>query len=253
MSRPRIAIPLPTSNSLDYNDGSAPVYAAAVREAGGDPIALPLSLPASEIESIAATCSGILLPGSGADVAPARYGQQRIPECADADPIRESVDTLLLEHAERHTKPLLCICFGTQSLNVHRGGTLIQHLAPIPVNHRAGKAVAIAHTAAIAPESHLGHLLTATEAPEKDGLLQLPINSSHHQAIGVPGDGLRIVARSTGDGVIEAVEADTTPDGKPHWLLGLQWHPERTTAISPASQAIFKDFVAAASAFEPKS
>jgi len=27
----------------------------------------------------------------------------------------------------------------TQSLNVWRGGTLIQHLAPMPVNHPAGK------------------------------------------------------------------------------------------------------------------
>jgi putative glutamine amidotransferase len=250
---PRIAIPVPTVANAEYNQGSSPSYAEAVREAGGTPVELPLNLPLSEIEAIAATCQGILLPGSPADVAPARYGQDAIPECNPADPARESVDTLLLEHAERLAKPLLCICFGAQSLNVHRGGTLVQHLTPMPVNHRAGRAVAVAHTVAIAPDSLLGGLILPAEAPLRDGFLQLPVNSSHHQAIGAPGDNLHVVARSVEDGVIEAVEGGDTrgANGKPaHWLLGLQWHPERTTGISPASRAIFTSFLAAASVWK---
>ena len=34
----------------------------------------------------------------------------------------------------------------------------------------------------------------------------LPVNSSHHQAVERPGDGLRVVARCPADNVIEAVE-----------------------------------------------
>ncbi len=245
----RIAIPHPTGANSEYNQGAAPTYAEAIREAGGTPVELPLNLPLAAVEAIANTCQGILLPGSPADVAPARYGQEPVPECAAADPTRESVDTLLLEHAERLAKPLLCICFGTQSLNVHRGGTLVQHLMPMPVNHRAGRSVAVAHTVAIAPDSMLGSIVPPTEAPERDGFLTLPVNSSHHQAIGMPGDNLRVVARSVEDGVIEAVEGGVTPD---HWLLGLQWHPERTTNISPASRSIFSSFLEAAKKWIPQ-
>lgn len=296
--KPRILIPLPTSADHDYNTRSIANYADAVRQAGGDPVELPLSLPPNEVLALARTAQGILLPGSGADVDPARYGQPRQPECADADLTRESIDNLLIEHAERTRTPLLCVCFGTQSLNVYRGGTLIQHLAPIPVNHSAGKAVSVAHAVDIAPESHLGRIVAHGETTERNGLLHLNVNSSHHQAIGVPGEGLRIVARSSEDNVIEAIENDpayrpntqsnaagkassavnttagnssspidkagapylaaSSPDvgssateapaaDKPHWLLALQWHPERTTDISPTSRAIFSDFIQAAS------
>ena len=45
--------------------------------------------------------------------------------------------------------------------------------------------------------------------------------SIHHQAIKSLGKGLRVEARSTLDGLIEAVRLG----GKPY-VLGLQWHPE---------------------------
>ena len=40
---------------------------------------------------------------------------------------REEVDRILLEQVETGAIPLLAICFGLQSLNVYRGGTLVQH------------------------------------------------------------------------------------------------------------------------------
>ena len=70
----------------------------------------------------------------------------------------------------------------------------------------------------------------------------LPVNSSHHQSAEVVGDGLRVVARSQQDGVIEAIEG-TSPD---HFVLAVQWHPERSVTIDEASGAIFRAFVAAA-------
>jgi putative glutamine amidotransferase len=195
-------------------------------------------------------CQGILLPGSGADVNPQKYGQEPIEECAPADPARENVDELLLQDAHNMGKPIFTICFGTQMLNVWRGGTLIQHLTGLPVNHKAGRSVTVAHTAAVAPDSLLGEVVKAQEMPERDGLLRLPVNSSHHQAIETAGDGLRVSARSSEDGVIEAIEG--TPEGVGGFVLGVQWHPERTFEESAASRALFARFVEQAAAWVPR-
>jgi putative glutamine amidotransferase len=48
--------------------------------------------------------------------------------------------------------------------------------------------------------------------------------------------------------VIEAVELDS-PD---QFVLGVQWHPERTYAQSALSRAIFAAFVGAAESWEPR-
>jgi putative glutamine amidotransferase len=253
MTKPRIAIPVPTSFDLEYNQKSWPQYAAAVQQAGGEPVEVPLTLTPSEIADLINTCQAILLPGSPADVNPQKYGHDRIEATADADHARENVDELLIQDAHNLYKPILALCFGVQILNVWRGGTLVQDLTVIPVNHSAGGSVAIAHTAMVAPESMLGSLLSADEAPLQDDFLRLPVNSSHHQAVGIPGDGLRVVARCPQDGVIEAVEGGQATEGATaHWVLGLQWHPERSTEISAASRAIFSRFVAEAAAWAPR-
>ncbi|WP_263373493.1 gamma-glutamyl-gamma-aminobutyrate hydrolase family protein [Granulicella aggregans] len=253
MTKTRIAIPVPTSFDLEYNQKSWPQYAAAVQQAGGEPVEVSLTLTPSEIADLINTCQAILLPGSPADVNPQKYGHDRIEATADADHARENVDELLIQDAHNLYKPILALCFGVQILNVWRGGTLVQDLTIMPVNHAAGGSVAIAHTAMVAPESMLGSLLAFDEAPPQDDFLRLPINSSHHQAVGIPGDGLRVVARCPQDGVIEAVEGGQATEGATaHWVLGLQWHPERSTEISAASRAIFSRFVAEAAAWVPR-
>lgn len=259
--KPRIAIPVPTSTNPDYNAKGWPQYAEAVAAAGGTPVEIPLHLSQREVADLINTCQGVLLPGSPADVNPGKFGHAPEPETAPADPPRENVDELLIQDAHNLYKPLMTICFGTQSLNVWRGGTLIQHLAPMPVNHPAGKAVAIAHTAAIPADSTLGHIVAAATNPDgtpeatpvADGFLSLPINSSHHQAIGIPGDGLRVVARCPQDGVIEAVEGgQDAQNPNAHFVLALQWHPERSYAISAASRALFARFIHEAASWKPR-
>ena len=248
--KPRIAIPVPTTHDLPYNDRAWPAYATAVSRSGGEPVAIPLNASRSEVIEIASTCNGFCLPGSPSDVDPGRYGADRDPATATADPAREAVDYILLEHAEALAKPVLAICFGLQSLNVWRGGSLVQDLTPLPVNHEAGSKVAIAHTALIAKNTLLASLLEAEEVKEDGDFLRLPINSSHHQSVSVPGDGLRIVARCPDDGVVEAVESDPAwreaAGGRPQFLLGVQWHPERSYEISAASRAFFSQLVAQA-------
>jgi putative glutamine amidotransferase len=251
MTKPRIAIPVPTSTDFEYNHRSWNQYAVAVERSGGEPVAVPLGEPPATTAKLIANCQGVLLPGSGADVNPQKYGQEPVEECAPADLARENVDELLLQDAHNMGKPIFAICFGTQMLNVWRGGTLLQDLAPMPVNHKAGRTVAVAHTAAVAPDSLLGQVAAVEQVPMRDGFLRLPVNSSHHQAIGIPGDGLRVSARSPEDGVVEAVEG--TPEGVGgRFVLGVQWHPERTFEESAASRALFARFIAEAAAWSPR-
>ena len=314
---PRIAIPVPTSFDPEYNDRSWPQYAQAVERAGGTPVAIPLHDPPAATAKLIASCTGVLLPGSGADVNPQKYGEPLHPAAAPPDPARENVDELLLQDAHNMGKPLLAICFGTQMLNVWRGGSLIQDLPHEPVLHKAGRTIAEAHTVDIAPHSLLATLLAESTAPpdqssesptqnlsfgperearsgetcispraiprrphpnpvistgaqrsgetcisapaQTTGLthefLQAAVNSSHHQAIASPGDGLFIAARSTQDGVIEAIEGGHghgAPDWDRAFLLGIQWHPERTYDQSPLSRAIFHRLIHEAATWTPR-
>ena len=250
MQKPRIAIPVPTSTDLEYNRRSWAQYAAAIERSGAEPVEVPLNQPPAATAKLIAGCQGVLLPGSGADVNPQKYGQEPDPETNPADPARENVDELLLQDAHNMGKPIFTICFGTQMLNVWRGGTLVQHLTPMPVNHVAGRSVGLAHPAAIAPNSLLAEIVNGQRTT--DNIERISINSSHHQAIGIPGDGLRVTARSPEDGVVEAVEG--TPEGVGgNFVLGVQWHPERTFEENAASRALFSRFVAEAAAWQPRS
>jgi putative glutamine amidotransferase len=254
---PRIALPIPTSTDLAYNQRSIPHYAEAIRRSGGEPVEIGIGANPAQIREALATCQGVCLPGSPADVDPGDYGADRDPETAPADPAREAADRLLLEDARKHDKPVLAICYGVQMLNVWQGGSLIQHLTPMPVNHAAGSKVAVAHTLLVAKNSLLASLCDPSElAPQPaDGgdFLRLPVNTSHHQSVAQPGPGLRISARCPDDGVIEAVELDhdapmfhVEHSHPKQWLLGVQWHPERSFDISATSRNLFHALVAEA-------
>jgi putative glutamine amidotransferase len=239
MTRPRIAIPIPTSFEGAYNQRTWPQYATAVERSGGSAVSVALDDQAAAAE-VAKSCQALLLPGSAADVDPARFGESRGPETADPDPKREAIDLLLLEAAGQEGKPVLTICFGTQMLNVWRGGSLIQHLPGVPVLHPNRGAVE-AHAAEIAADSLLAGAV-GLRLDSQSSEIRIKVNSSHHQAIKTVGDRLRIVARSPEDGSIEAVERSAGEQ----FLLGVQWHPERTYEESRESKAIFDRFVAEA-------
>ena len=293
---PRIAIPLPHSSDREYATRAIPQYEQAVTQAGGDPIRIPLDQTESETKKLIATCDAVLLPGSKADVDSAKFHAPRSPHTAPADVPRNTVDELLLEDAYRQRKPILGICYGLQSLNVFRAGSLIQHIPDfLPeetrtrVDHEAGKKAAIAHTVEIETNSKLAAILrkdtalanvpTATPAhvgtgaspvqrseasanssptpparavpppplPESpqarnQATITLPVNSSHHQSADAIGTGLRIAARCPADSIIEALEG-TAPD---HFVLAVQWHPERSVEDDASSRSIFRALVEAA-------
>ena len=267
---PRIAIPMPHSIDHEYAERAIPQYERAVERAGGESVRIPLDQTPAEVMKTIELCDGVLLPGSKADVDPAKFSATRSPHTAAADPQRDAVDELLLRDAYNLRKPILGICYGLQSLNVYRAGSLIQHIPDfLPqelwarVDHEAGKKVAVAHVVEIESDSRLAEIVDgriredrewhgfsrADKDSDRNGALApdrskfvVPVNSSHHQSADTIGEGLRISARCPDDGIIEAVEG-TAPD---HFVLAVQWHPERSVDDDEPSRAIFRALIKAA-------
>jgi putative glutamine amidotransferase len=284
--RPRIAIPLPHGSDPEYALRAIPQYERAVELAGGEPVRIPLDRTPAEVMKLIERCDGVLLPGSKADVDPAKYGAAKHEKTDPSDSKRDTVDELLLQDAYNMHKPLLGICYGLQILNVYRSGTLLQHIESA-VNHEAGHKVPVAHNVEIEPGSKLAEMISPREgmassraagedsgktispplsaaadsgngtnsaraasvpndggASAPEGSLIIPANSSHHQSADVIGDGLKITARCVEDGIIEAIEG-TSAD---HFVVAVQWHPERSYDDDERSRKIFRALVEAAKA-----
>lgn len=239
--KPRVGIPWRTrEEERQRNVEKLNFYFDAVRRAGGEPEHVSLGLSNEELREQTSKLDAFVLPGSPADVDPSRYAEPRHPMTKTLDVDRDRTDSAILEHALAAHKPVLAICYGCQILNVHQGGTLVQDIpAEKPGTAQHGKTDLAAgsttkdleHEATLAPGSHLQKLAGGTD---------VTINSSHHQSIDRPGEGLRITARGA-DGIVEGVELQSPL----HWVVGVQWHPERMPEDAFA-QRLFADFVGAA-------
>jgi putative glutamine amidotransferase len=210
-------------------------YSEAVEAAGGVPVHISLIPRADYILAAMADLDGVLLPGSDSDIDPLRYGAEPHPNLGSVHPVKDETDLLVLDEIEKRGLPLFAICFGMQSLNVARGGTLIQDIPsqfPQAIKHQQG-----------APRDRPSH---AVELHDPSLLSRLAanrpalVNSHHHQAIERVGRDLTATAW-TSDGLIEAVE-DSRPD---RFALGVQWHPELGWKDDPLSQSLFDSFIAA--------
>lgn len=236
---PRVGVPWRTAKEEKAGQmAKMENYLRAVSAAGGEPILISLAASQRELERLMGTLDAVVLPGSSADVDPARYGARRRARCADPDSQRERADYALLDHAFAAKKPVLAICYGVQLLNVYLGGTLVQDISSelrTQIRHDKRGLPAGAedprHAARIEPGCRLA---------EFAGAVEVEVNSSHHQAILVPGKHLRITAHAP-DGVIEAVEWT----GTGNWVMGVQWHPERMRN-GRLAEALFRDLIAAA-------
>jgi putative glutamine amidotransferase len=208
-------------------------YAEAVEAAGGIPVYLPLIPTREYLNVLTDKLDGLVLSGSNSDIDPVFYGEEPHAKLGSIMPERDATDLILLEIAELRKMPVLAICFGMQSLNVSRGGSLIQDIesqVPEPVKHEQGQVYhRPSHHIKIEPDSALAQLA---------GGQTVRVNSSHHQAIKQPGRDLKVIARAL-DGVIEAV-IDPRPD---RFVLGVQWHPEIGWDRDDFSQAIFRRFI----------
>jgi putative glutamine amidotransferase len=210
--------------------------------------ALAFMVPAVDAESLRvervldAGCyvdvlDGLVMQG-GADLAPATYGQEPIDPRWQGDPVRDRYELALLREFLRQRKPVIGICRGHQLLNVAFGGTLIQDIATqLPKCHAHVDSTLyddLYHDVTLVPDSALDRLY-----PNET---MFRVTSIHHQAVDRLGEGLEVEARSTLDGLIEAVCWKG-----PGYARGLQWHPEfhgdRASLLS--SSPVMADFLQA--------
>ncbi|MGV3517571.1 gamma-glutamyl-gamma-aminobutyrate hydrolase family protein [Luteitalea sp.] len=158
---------------------------------------------------------GVVLAG-GYDVDPALYGETMHPACTLADASRDAFEIDLARRCLRDGLPLLAICRGMQVLNVAAGGSLIQDLpsqVPVAIPHAVDDTLTtLAHGLDVVDGTLLSRALGAG--------MPTQVNSRHHQAAKVIGQGLVVSAHAT-DGIVEALEAPDSP-----FCVGVQWHPE---------------------------
>jgi gamma-glutamyl-gamma-aminobutyrate hydrolase PuuD len=239
MPTPLVAVPayhLGPGRVPGWTDASHAVpaqYVAALSRAGARAAVLAAPDPAP-VSEILAPFDGLLLIGGG-DVEAHRYGRQPHP-AEYLEPERDELELALAKEAVRSGLPTLAVCRGAQVLNVALGGSLHQHLPDMASMVEHGQAPvgdAIDHPVRVAE----GTTLSAVCGP-----VLAACNSQHHQGIDRLGAGLIAVGWSE-DGLVEAVET-VGPDGwRPGWVLGVQWHPERTAATDRAQQALFDALV----------
>ena len=229
MARPIIGI------TTDYNDKQTQyalpyAYAGSVERAGGLPILLPYRSDLSLVPPLVDVLNGIVFSG-GNDLNPQAWGEEYHPKVIPVDPARERFERALMAEVEKRRMPTLGICFGSQLMNVTRGGSMIQflpeHERPNALEHRKGDDTNGAwnrHTVAVDPESIIGRAV---------GKREVLVNTSHKQAMKQIGRGLRVVATAP-DGIVEGIEDPTLP----LWI-GVQWHPERLSD-EPEHLALFR-------------
>ena len=208
-------------------------YSEAVEAAGGLPVHLPLIPRADFIKGVIEGIDGLLLPGSDSDMDPLRYGREPHPKLGSVHPEKDETDLLSLAEAEECAMPVFAICFGIQSLNTSRGGTLIQDIGsqhPDAIKHEQG-----------APRdrhSHRVRILDGSMLRQLAGSDSAPVNSHHHQALETLGRELVATAWAA-DGLVEAVE-DPRSD---RFVLGVQWHPELGWEKDQLSRSLFARFI----------
>lgn len=191
-------------------------YLEAIERAGGICVLVPPQvLDDQEAQRVVSGLDGIMLCG-GRDIEPQRYAQQPLATTEAPDTRRDAMEDRVLGAAIRRELPILGICRGAQILNVHRGGTLIQHVPDVvgDTRYQKGQAEFSMMDVSVVEGSALHHLVGATTIG--------PCAMYHHQAIDDVGDGLVVSAWSP-DGLVEALEMENYPFG-----LAVQWHPEVT-------------------------
>lgn len=207
-------------------------YVDAVTRAGGVPILIPPN--DTDWKTLWSVLDGILVTG-GTDIAPQYYKGDVENLKIQAEAIeRDITEISLIQYAvATKDKPVLCVCRGMQVLNVALGGTMHAHIPDIrePDIHRNEVSLWTRHDCSIEADSQLARIMSAETVNTYSG---------HHQAVNYVADGLQVTATAP-DGIVEALTSHDHP-----WLVGVQWHPEKSAATDQTQQRLFDGLVKAA-------
>jgi putative glutamine amidotransferase len=208
-------------------------YYDSVLAAGGLPVLLPPYDNEEDLVRMMEQLDGVVLSGCNLDLDPTRQKMHPHPATKIMPKRREDFDRRVAEIAIRRGIPVLGIGSGMQLVNVLCGGNLYQHIPediPRAIHHRDPV------------EKNLRHVLEIVPGTRVDSIYgpgEVRVNSNHHMAIRDLASRFRVSATCP-DGVIEAYESVDAD-----WFcLGVQWHPESSTA-SALDLQIFEAFVEA--------
>jgi putative glutamine amidotransferase len=238
--RPVVGIPIGHAYDDPTQCRIPTTYSRAIESAGGLPLLLPSSEDQDLIRELLEHLDGLLLAGGG-DVAAEHYGAADSGKLTFVDPSRDRFEIGLTRRALAADKPVLGICRGIQVLNVAAGGTLVQDIPfekPGALFHRTPSIVPPS-TLAHAVHVRAGSLLAGCLGLAADKPHDIPVNSTHHQAVDDVAPGYCVCATSP-DGVVEGIESPSA-----RFALGVQWHPERLVPRHETMVALFRAFVRA--------
>jgi gamma-glutamyl-gamma-aminobutyrate hydrolase PuuD len=186
-----------------------------------------------------------LLIGGGQDVNPLIYADEN-DGSGSLHRTRDIIELAFISEALEQDKPILGICRGSQILAVALGERLIQdlptrypgmekrHSMPNELEKSAGHSVRVT-SARLARILGLGDL-----DPAQGSEPIINVNSYHHQAVDPGATHVEVGAWDNEDGPATAVVEGFVTD-EPHFVVGVQWHPERPRATSDELPAMFID------------
>ena len=249
MRKPIVIIPACVRQLGDhpYHAAQAKYIEAVVRGAECAPMIVPALGAALDMESVLASCDGIMLTGSASNVHPSHYEQavrnQELPQ----DLARDATTLPLIRAAIKRGIPIIAVCRGFQEMNVALGGSLHQAVQEVDgkMDHREDPHASLdeqygpAHRVRLTPDGMLARIL--------GDVGEIQVNSLHGQGIDRLAAGIAVEGTSD-DGLIEAFSVPASPG----FALALQWHPEWRIIENPVSMKMFSAFGQACRLYQAK-
>ncbi|PTM94121.1 gamma-glutamyl-gamma-aminobutyrate hydrolase family protein [Mycoplana dimorpha] len=227
--RPKIAVIMSenTSSSADRYDISKN-YFAAIDRAGAFGFGIPYALDL--VDQVVDEFDGFLSVGGRINFPTEWYVEGDKSQYPPSD--RLAVEMALMQGFLERDKPVLGICNGMQMLGCLLGCRMVSNVHsswPGALEHDRED---VRHAVEISRNTRMADIFQADA---------FRVNTFHREAIVEVSSAVTVTARSTDDGVVEAIEVPARA-----FAMGLQWHPEMLDAEDHPGLRIFDAFVNAA-------